>query len=196
VAKEGAASPLLLPARGPAGSSACERGPRAPGLLCSSFRSRCPSAAAGCRCARLNVHPGGTGKPAPSASRSDQRATATVYSRRAELASVRPGHSQHPTRPGRRQQPTRSLRAAPAAGSAPAYGGPEHRVDPTARDRLGGPEHAAAGQRTADRLKTRIDVRVSATAKAATTARLRAAIRVVLCMPQTLCSPVLSPSSP
>jgi hypothetical protein len=196
VAKKGAASPLLPPARRPAGSSVCDKEARAPGRLCNSFRAHCPSAAAGCLFARLNVHPGGTRKPAPSTSRSTQRATAAVCPRRTELASVRPGHSQHPTRPGRRQQPTRGLRAAPAAGSAPAYGGLEHRVDPTARDRLGGPEHGAAAQRTADRLKTRIDVRVSATAKAATTARLRAAIRVVLCMPQTLDSPVLSPSSP
>src|SRR5437764_15258204 len=53
-----------------------------------------------------------------------------------------------------------------------------------------------AFQRTAARLKTRMEMVVRAAAKTATTARLRVAIRVLLCMFQMLWSPVLSPSSP
>jgi hypothetical protein len=51
-------------------------------------------------------------------------------------------------------------------------------------------------QWTAERLKTLMAMVVSAAAKTVTTARLRVAIRVVLCMFQMLWSPVLSPSSP
>ena len=55
---------------------------------------------------------------------------------------------------------------------------------------------AASLYRTADRLKTRIEIMVSAAANTATTSKLSDAIAVVSCSFQMLCSPVLSPSSP
>ena len=58
------------------------------------------------------------------------------------------------------------------------------------------PRRDKAHHRSAARLKTRIEITVSAAAKAATTARLRAAIIVALCMLQMLWSPLLSPSQP
>jgi hypothetical protein len=71
-------------------------------------------------------------------------------------------------------------------------GGPSH----LAESQSGGASLGRAIHRTAERLKTRMAMIVSAAAKTATTARLRVAIRVVLCMFQMLWSPVLSPSSP
>jgi hypothetical protein len=49
---------------------------------------------------------------------------------------------------------------------------------------------ASSAQRTAERVNTRIEIAVSATAHTATTARLSHASRVTLCMPQMSCSPL------